>query len=79
MLAWLAEALARSGYVVAAVNHHGNTSAEPEPTAEGFMLWWERAVDLSRVLDRLVHDEQLGAVIELHEGLVVNFSDVICR
>jgi hypothetical protein len=28
-LAWLAETLASNGYIVAAVNHHGNTAAEP--------------------------------------------------
>ena len=30
MLAWLGETLARAGYVVAAINHHGNTATEDE-------------------------------------------------
>lgn len=62
-LAWLGIALAAQGYVVAAVNHHGNNSLEPY-TAQGFMLWWERAQDLSVLLDRLLADEALGFVID---------------
>lgn len=38
----------RRGYVVAAVNHHGNTSREPY-LPHGFLLWWERAKDLTAV------------------------------
>ena len=64
MLAWLGEPLARAGYVVAGINHHGNTAAEDLPTPEGFMLWWERAVDLSRVLDRLLDDSKFGPLID---------------
>ena len=63
MLAWLGEPLARAGYVVGGINHHGNT-AEDLPTPEGFMLWWERAVDLSRVLDRVLDDSQFGPLID---------------
>jgi len=64
MLAWLGEALARAGYLVAAVNHHGNTSAEPVPTPEGFMLWWERATDVNRLLNRLEDDPQFGPLVD---------------
>jgi predicted dienelactone hydrolase len=64
MLAWLGEGLASAGYIAAGVNHHGNTSAEPSPTAEGFMLWWERATDLTRALDRLARDPTFGALID---------------
>jgi predicted dienelactone hydrolase len=64
MLAWLGEHLAQAGYIVAAVDHHGNTASEPSPTAEGFMLWWERAIDLSRVIDHLLADAELGGRID---------------
>ena len=64
MLAWLGEALARAGYMVAGINHHGNTATEDLPTPEGFMLWWERAVDLSRVLDRVLDDSKFGPLID---------------
>ena len=42
-MAWLAETLASNGYIAAAVNHHGNTAAEPSCQLQGFMLWSERA------------------------------------
>jgi predicted dienelactone hydrolase len=74
MLAWLGEGLARAGYVVAAVNHHGNTSAEPMPTPEGFMLWWERATDLSRVVDRLAADRQFAESIDWNRIGAAGFS-----
>ena len=64
MHAWFGESLARAGYVVAGVNHHGNTAIEDLPTPEGFMLWWERAVDLSRVLDRMLDDSTFGPLID---------------
>ena len=64
MLAWFGETLVRAGYVVAAVNHHGNTAAEERPTPEGFMLWWERALDLSRVLDRVLDDATFSPLID---------------
>ncbi|MGE3842911.1 MAG: alpha/beta hydrolase family protein [Vicinamibacterales bacterium] len=76
MLAWLGEELARAGYVVAAVNHHGNTSAESSPAAApyGFMLWWERATDLSRVVDSLLKDSQFAASIDLTKIGAAGFS-----
>ncbi|MCP4896667.1 MAG: peptidase [bacterium] len=63
-LAWLAEYLASHGFIVAAVNHHGNTAAEDELMPQGFMLFWERAIDLSKVLDQLLVDEVLGPRID---------------
>lgn len=63
-LGWLAHALAARGYVVAAVNHHGNTGAEPSYRPQGFVLWWERAADLSLVLDRVAGHPLLGARID---------------
>ncbi len=62
-MAWLGTALARAGYVVAAVNHPGNNLLEPY-TAEGFVLWWERATDLSEVIDGMLADEDFGPKID---------------
>ncbi|HUB96988.1 MAG TPA: alpha/beta hydrolase [Stellaceae bacterium] len=62
-LAWLGTALAAHGYVVAAVNHPGNNALEPY-TTQGFTLWWERARDLSAVLDALLADRQFGPRID---------------
>ena len=63
-LAWLGITLAERGYIVAAVNHHGNTAAEPAYDPRGFLLWWERARDLSAVLDQLLQDSLLGPRID---------------
>jgi predicted dienelactone hydrolase len=62
-LGWLGTALAAQGYIVASVNHHGNTSVEPY-TAQGFCLWWERAQDLRAVLDCLLADAWFGTRID---------------
>jgi predicted dienelactone hydrolase len=57
--------LASHGYIVVAVNHHGNTGAEAQPDARGYVLWWERAKDLSAVLDRVLTDPVFGPHIDL--------------
>lgn len=74
MLAWLGEALARRGYVAVAINHHGNTSAESIKTPQGFMLPWERAIDLSRVLDELLEDPTFAPSIDPERVGVAGFS-----
>ncbi len=60
---WIAPELARRGYVVLAVNHPGNNALEPY-TPEGFLLWWERALDVSDALDGLLADKTWGARID---------------
>jgi len=62
-MAWLGTALARAGYIAVAVDHPGNNSREPY-TAEGFVLWWERATDLSEVLDGVLADAEIGPHID---------------
>jgi predicted dienelactone hydrolase len=62
-LDWLASTLAANGYIVAGVNHPGNNALEPL-TREGFMLWWERATDVSEVLDAVLSDPVFGARID---------------
>jgi predicted dienelactone hydrolase len=52
-LAWLAAPLARAGYAVIAVDHHGNTATEPL-VAEAFARWWDRPRDLTLALDTLI-------------------------
>jgi len=73
-LAWLGEALASKGFIVAAVSHHGNTSDEAESIPHGYYLWWERAADLSRVLDRLLADGELAAAIDPRRIAAAGFS-----
>lgn len=50
-LEWLARRLVHRGFMALGVNHHGNTGGEPY-RAEGFACLWERAPDLSLMLDR---------------------------
>lgn len=73
-LAWLGTALAQHGYLVAAVNHHGNTAAEPAYDPRGFLLWWERARDLSAVLDQLLTDSLFGGRIDTTRIGAAGFS-----
>lgn len=62
-MAWLGTTLARAGFIAAAVDHPGNNATAPY-TPEGFTLWWERATDLSEVLDGLLADPELGPHID---------------
>jgi predicted dienelactone hydrolase len=72
-LDWLGAALAAAGYVVIGVNHPGNNALEPL-TREGFMLWWERALDLSEALDAALADPKLGSRIDQDRIGAIGFS-----
>jgi len=61
-LAWIAEPLAAHGYLVAAVEHFGNTYGNDTP--DGAMAQWRRPVDLSRVLDALLADARFAPRID---------------
>ncbi|MEO0615244.1 MAG: alpha/beta hydrolase [Pseudomonadota bacterium] len=71
---WLGRALAARGYVAVAVDHHGNTAAEPAYDARGFRLVWERITDLSVAIDRLAADETFGARVDTSDVSAVGFS-----
>lgn len=73
-LMWLGQRLAARGYIVAAVNHHGNTAAEPEYRPEGFILWWERARDLSRIIEGMLADSVFGPRIDRNRIGAAGFS-----
>jgi predicted dienelactone hydrolase len=72
-LDWLASALAVNGYIVAGVNHPGNNALGPL-TRAGFMLWWERATDVSEVLDALLSDPVFGMHVDRQRIGAVGFS-----
>ena len=72
-LDWLAASLAEEGYIVAGVNHPGNNALEPL-TAEGFILWWERAIDVSEVLDAMLADPVFGPRIDATRIGAMGFS-----
>ncbi len=71
---WLGSALAAHGYVVVAVDHHGNTAAESAYDARGFRLVWERIPDLGVALDRLAADPTFGPRIDTGNVSAVGFS-----
>ena len=73
MLGWLGTFLASHGYIAAAVNHPGNNGTEPY-TAAGFTLWWERATDLSTVIDQMLADSTFGGRIDPHRIGAAGFS-----
>jgi predicted dienelactone hydrolase len=72
-MAWLATALAARGYVVAGVNHPGNTAMGPY-TVQGFTLWWLRARDISVALDDLLADDEFGPHIDKDRIGAAGFS-----
>ncbi|MBY0563270.1 MAG: alpha/beta fold hydrolase [Hyphomonadaceae bacterium] len=71
---WLGRALAERGFIAAAVDHHGNTAAEESFDARGFRLPWQRATDLSRVIDRLLADPTFGARVDAERIGAAGFS-----
>jgi predicted dienelactone hydrolase len=72
-LTWLGSALARAGYVVAAVDHPG-TEGRDGITPAGAYAPWERAGDVKLVLDSLLADPQLGPHIDRGRIGVAGFS-----
>ncbi|TLX09932.1 dienelactone hydrolase [Rhizobium sp. MHM7A] len=73
-LEWLARRLVDRGFAALGVDHHGNTSNEPY-RAEGFACLWERAPDLSLMLDRC--DDWLGDLaggIDADRAFAAGFS-----
>jgi predicted dienelactone hydrolase len=67
-LEWLGRRLAQRGFVALAVNHHGNTGVEPY-AAEGFLCLWERARDLSMLLEDENWRERLGGSVNAYAGI----------
>ncbi|QSB16577.1 hypothetical protein JQS43_10035 [Natronosporangium hydrolyticum] len=60
-LTWLATALADAGFLVAGVDHHGNTFVD-QYRPQAFVCWWDRPLDLRYLLDRLSVSEEIGSV-----------------
>jgi predicted dienelactone hydrolase len=72
-MAWLGEALAARGYLVAAVNHPGTNATEPY-TVEGFSTWWQRARDLTEVIDGMLADSDFAGRIDSTRIAAAGFS-----
>ena len=58
-----AEALADAGFVVAAINHPGDTYSDPS-RRDDLSVWASRPVDMVRLLDFMLHDWKDKAVID---------------
>ena len=72
-LEWLARDLARHGFIAVGVDHHGNSNTEPY-RAEGFLCWWERAHDLTVLLDHLQTLGEFAGAIDIDRAFVAGFS-----
>lgn len=59
---WLADALVKKGFIVAAVDHWGNTHDNKIPIE--FVTPWQRAQDISFVLTQLLKNAELAQVID---------------
>ncbi len=72
-LAWLGWRLAAQGFIAVGVNHHGNTAVQPYQP-EGFLCWWERARDLSVLLDDLLVRGPFVGRLDLCRVFAAGFS-----
>lgn len=73
-LLWMGHYLASHGYLVVAINHHGNTCAETKPDPRGYLLWWERAQDLRVALNQVLADPMFGTHIDSRRIGALGFS-----
>jgi len=71
---WLGRELAAQGYIVAAIDHHGNTAAEDAFDPRGFRMPWERATDVTTVLDMFLQDPEWSSRIDPARIGAVGFS-----
>lgn len=74
MMGWFGIAMARRGYVVAAVDHPGNNGAD-EMTMAGAVLWWDRSEDLRAALLAVRNDAMIGPRLDPGRVAVAGFSD----
>jgi predicted dienelactone hydrolase len=73
IMGWFGIAMARSGYIVVAVDHPGNNSGDAM-TVPGATLWWDRAEDLRAALAAAQQDPDLGAHMDPSRVGVAGFS-----
>lgn len=71
-LEWLADALVQMGFIVAAVDHWGNTYDHKIPLE--FLKPWERPQDISFVISCLLNQPDLKAVINPDKIGMAGFS-----
>lgn len=69
---WIAETLAANGYIVASMDHYGNTWNNK--IAECFIKIWDRPQDVSFVIDQLLQDERFGPHINQKKIGLIGYS-----
>ena len=72
-MAWLGAYLASRGYIAVAVNHPGNNGATGY-TPQGFAEGWERAKDISTIIDGMLADSRFGSKIDRDRIGAAGFS-----
>lgn len=73
MMGWFGTAMARSGYVVIAVDHPGN-NARDKKTVAGAVLSWDRPGDLAAALEAVKSDPRIGPHLDLHRLGAAGFA-----
>jgi predicted dienelactone hydrolase len=68
---WLAEELARHGYIVAGLNHPRNT--RKDMSAEGIIRVWDRPGDISLLLTSLLNDPKTNKLIDADKVAVFGY------
>ncbi|OOQ60894.1 alpha/beta hydrolase family protein [Mucilaginibacter pedocola] len=71
-LEWLADALVQKGFIVASVDHWGNTY--DNKIAINFITPWQRPQDISFVLTGLLNDKEWGKAIDANRIGAAGFS-----
>ncbi len=71
---WLGRRLAEAGYVVAAIDHHGNTAAEDGFDPRGFLYVWERPRDISFLITEILADPRFSDSVDSERIGAVGFS-----
>lgn len=71
-LEWLADILVEQGFMVAAVDHWGNTY--DNKIAIDFVTPWERPLDISFALTQLLNDQTFGPLVDRNRIGAAGFS-----
>lgn len=69
---WFCEGLAGEGFMVAAVDHYGNTFDNPIP--QEFVTIWQRPQDITFVLSQLLQDKTVSRQIDTSKIVAAGFS-----
>ncbi len=69
---WFCAGLASRGFIVAAVDHFGNTFDNPIPIE--FVKFWERPQDIRFILDQLLSTSEISSSIDLNRIGAAGFS-----